>query len=88
MSQHYLKYHFKSFICTIINNAAIDEVNGNNGNDSETDMMNGNKCNMNINNNNNNGNTTASITTTSALCSNNSKLIRITENPLTDNIVN
>lgn len=37
MSQHYLKYHFKSFISTI-NNKAFDEVNGNN----ELDVMNGN----------------------------------------------
>lgn len=38
MSQHYLKYHFKSFISTI-NNKAFDEVNGNNV---EIDVMNGN----------------------------------------------
>ncbi|XP_070496729.1 protein NDRG3 isoform X7 [Chironomus tepperi] len=38
MTQHYLKYHFKSFISTI-NNKAFDEVNGNNA---EIDVNNGN----------------------------------------------
>lgn len=79
MSQHYLKYHFKSFICTI-NNKAFDEVNGNNGNDSETDAMNGNSNGRKVNSN---GNVNASNNN-----NNNNMFIRITENPLTDSIVN
>ena len=39
MSQHYLKYHFKSLICT---NNAEDDTNGNNGKDIDTDVLNGN----------------------------------------------
>lgn len=40
MSQHYLKYHFKSLIkCT---NNADDDSNGNNGKDIDTDVLNGN----------------------------------------------
>lgn len=39
MSQHYLKYHFKSLICT---NNAEDDSNGNNGKDIDTDVLNGN----------------------------------------------
>lgn len=42
MSQHYLKYHFKSFIHNINNKATGgDDDNGNNV-DTETDTMNGN----------------------------------------------
>lgn len=40
MSQHILKYHYKSLICT--NTNKISEVNGNNGYDIETDAENNN----------------------------------------------
>lgn len=41
MSQHYLKYHFKSpIICT--NAVSEDESNGNNTKDIEIDVLNGN----------------------------------------------
>lgn len=73
MSQHYLKYHFKNFICTNNNNKAVseDETNGN-GKDIEIDVINGNgrRFNNTTNNNCNNNN------------NNNSSVIRITENPL------
>lgn len=67
MSQHYLKYHFKSIISTI-NNKAFDEVNGNN---IEIDVMNGNGRKTATGD----GKTTTTTTTTSGI-------IRITENPL------
>lgn len=74
MSQHYLKYHFKSFICTINNK---DEVNGNNGNDSEIDVLNGNSNGRKFNYGE--GATTSTTASTQ---------IRITENPLPESIVN
>ena len=41
MSQHYLKYHFKSFIHN--NNKAMDDDDNNGNNvETETDLMNGN----------------------------------------------
>lgn len=46
MSQHYLKYHFKSLICT---NNAEDDSNGNNGKDIDTDVLNGNSTGRRIN---------------------------------------
>lgn len=80
MSQHYLKYHFKSFICTINNN----EVNGNNGNDIETDVLNGNSNGRKFNYSD--GGATAAATTASTAMT--TTQIRITENPLPESIVN
>ena len=71
MSQHYLKYHFKSFINNINNKATRgeeDEENGNNGNGVETDTM-------------NNGNLTGGIKFNPT-----AGVIRITENPLPENV--
>lgn len=72
MSQHYLKYHFKSFIHNINNKATTgdDDNNGNNV-ETETDSMNGNVRNFSCHLQESTGNK-----------------IRITENPLPDNMLN
>lgn len=72
MSQHYLKYHFKSFIHNINTKATEGDNNGNVHNvDTETDMMNGNVRQFNCH----------------PLHESTGK-IRITENPLPENILN
>lgn len=70
MSQHYLKYHLKSFIHNINNKATEDDNNGNNV-ETETDMLNGNG-NVKLFNN----------------CQLETGKIRITENPLPENMLN
>lgn len=74
MSQHYLKYHFKSFIQTT-NYKATDDVNGNTNNETETDLMNGNSKAMKTSFN------ATGIGSTGGI-------IRITENPLPENVAN
>lgn len=78
MSQHYLKYHFKSLICTNKNAVSEDESNGNNGKDIDTDVINGNSTGRKISNNyNNNNNNNIHHNASTPL-----SIIRITENPL------
>lgn len=67
MSQHYLKYHLKSLICTNYIALNEDESNGNHGKDIDTDVINGNSTGRRCNSNTN---------------SNSMSFIRITENPL------
>lgn len=74
MSQHYLKYHLKSFIHNI-NNKATDDIDNGNNVETETDLMNGNvkkfsNCQL------------------EKLLETPTGKIRITENPLPENILN